>query len=77
MENERDKIKEPFNPHQTPPPPQVIDPSRRKEQGETDAPIGNRKPAENSKKEKRNPEPKKERSKQLGDETEITDETTI
>jgi hypothetical protein len=42
-EKPKDKIKEPFNPHQTPAPPQIIDPSTREERNEPDKPIENRK----------------------------------
>jgi hypothetical protein len=73
MENNK-KMNEPFDPQRTPEPPQVKDPGMREE---------NRK-----KQDVKRPDPKNEgrpeapaegesKPKMLGDETEITDETTI
>lgn len=81
MEDDRKKIKEPYPPEQTPSPPQIIDPSGRKERNEDDMPIEDKKqpkakhpsekPAEDDNRKS------EERPKMLGDETEIEDETTI
>ena len=42
MKKDKNKIKEPYNPQHTPPPPQIIDPSQRQERGEDDKPVENR-----------------------------------
>ena len=74
MENkEKEKIKEPYTPENTPTPPQQIDPSIKNERNESN-PAGEdkkRKPASQEE------EHQKGSGKQLGDPTEITDETTI
>lgn len=76
MKEDKKKIKEPYHPEHTPPPPQIIDPSMRKERNEPDEPV------EGRKNEKRQPDSgqkkKEEKPKLLGEsETEIDDETTI
>jgi len=48
MEDEKNKIKEPYPPEETPHPPQIIDPSLDKERGENDRPVENRKKTESS-----------------------------
>lgn len=60
------KIKEPFDPQQTPKQAQFPDPRMRSEEDMS-----------NRKKEEDNKQDKKGSGKQLGDETEIDDETTI
>lgn len=81
MEDDRKKIREPFPPEQTPSPPQIIDPSNRKERNEDDMPIENPKqPNASGRSEKPGDDDKrksKDHQKLLGDETEIEDETTI
>ena len=39
MKNDKNKVKEPFPPEQTPNPPQIIDPSRKNERGENEPPV--------------------------------------
>lgn len=68
----KNKIKEPYPPDQTPFPPQIIDPKEQNE-GDQDVPVENQKQPENASGQNM----KKNNSKQLGDETEIADETTI
>jgi hypothetical protein len=46
MEDDKKRIKEPFAPEDTPAPPQIIDPSSRKERGENDRPVENRQKTE-------------------------------
>jgi hypothetical protein len=76
MKQDKSKIKEPYTPENTPPPPQIIDPNQRKEQNEEDRPIENRQKNEKAR-ENKSPQ-KKEKPKLLGEsETEIDDETTI
>ena len=85
MENKKDKIKEPYPPEQTPNPPQVIDPNRRNEEGEREAPVENKQGSRNDPRNEgeqvgRKPdnEENEKKEKLLGEsETEIDDETTI
>jgi hypothetical protein len=68
------KIEEPFDPERTPEPPQLKDPSMRRNEGQGDSsgPAGDKRSNENKTK------PKDEKPKLLGEsETEIDDETTI
>jgi hypothetical protein len=44
MEKEKNRIKEPYSPEDTPNPPQIIDPSRHEEQNKNDRHIENKKP---------------------------------
>jgi hypothetical protein len=73
---DKDKIREPFPPEQTPNPPQIVDPNLKNERGERSAPANNNqennKPAEKEENQKI-----KDTGKRLGDPTEIDDETTI
>jgi hypothetical protein len=78
MEQDKKKIKEPYPPENTPSPPQIIDPSGRKEKNEDDRPIEGR--PQNQKETDRQPVKKdQEKTKKLlgESETEIDDETTI
>lgn len=84
MKDDKNKIKEPYDPAHTPSPPQDIDPSLRKERGERDEPIENRKrdrePGEKKQKgkseQKKPGQGKEEESKLPGEsEKEITGET--
>jgi hypothetical protein len=73
MDNkDRDKIKEPYTPENTPNPPQVMDPNLRNERGETAGTNDKKRAAPAEREEK-----KESSGKKLGDQTEITDETTI
>jgi hypothetical protein len=72
---DKDKIREPFRPEQTPNPPQIVDPNLKNERNERSAPTNskkNNKPAEKQENQK-----VKDTGKRLGDPTEIDDETTI
>lgn len=76
MADDKNKIREPFPPEQTPNPPQIIDPSQKKERGEPDKPIES---PESERKDDRNPsqgEDRKEK-KLLNEDADINDETTI
>jgi hypothetical protein len=74
MKDERKNIKEPYNPHQTPDPPQIIDPSKRKEEGNKEAPVENKNQNHSAQSEKS----EQKKTKRLGeDEPDIHDETTI
>jgi hypothetical protein len=42
MKDKSKNIKEPYTPENTPNPPQIIDPSRKNEQNENDAPVENK-----------------------------------
>jgi hypothetical protein len=42
MKNDKNKIQEPYKPENTPNPPQIIDPSVKKERNENDEPIGDK-----------------------------------
>ena len=75
MKDERKNIKEPFHPENTPNPPQIIDPNKRNETNDKDAPIENKQRQENEKRESGNS--KGEKPKQVGDAPDIHDETTI
>lgn len=86
MKDEKNKIKEPFDPAHTPSPPQDIDPSQRRERGERDEPVENRKhdrePAGKSQKGKpaqKKPGQGKEEKSKLPDESEkeTTGETAV
>ncbi|HEY0655393.1 MAG TPA: hypothetical protein VGD65_19800 [Chryseosolibacter sp.] len=83
MENEQNKVKEPFSPHETPAPPQIIDPNKRPDEPAKDNPMnaGKRSSADQSERKASKPGDQKEEKKEeklLGEsETEITDETTI
>lgn len=71
--SEREKIREPFDPRETPAPPQIVDPNVSDERNENRAPI-------EAKKSKQTPDNSKEEpaEKLLGESpTEIDDETTI
>ena len=70
MENDRKKIKEPFEPENTPKPPQIIDPEERNERRNT----FKEKPGKSGDKKQ---EPVKGRPELLGDHADIDDETTI
>jgi len=65
---DKNKRREPFDPHKTPQPPQVKNPS-----------AGNEKPKNSpqNKADEKAPQSPPDSGKRLGDETEITDETTI
>lgn len=69
MKVNKNKIKEPYPPDKTPFPPQIIDPKQQNEEDQ-DVPVENRKRPENAAGQNTD----KEKSKQLGDETEINDE---
>ena len=70
MENENKKTPEPYTPEGTPRPPQVIDPANDRQPS---SPV-----EEEKRKEKQKIEtPKKEKPHLLGDDTQISDETTI
>jgi hypothetical protein len=74
MKDETKNIKEPYNPHQTPNPPQIIDPGKRNEERNKEASVENKNQNQSDKSE--NAEQKK--AKRLGeDEPDIHDETTI
>jgi hypothetical protein len=81
MENEKNKIKEPFTPDNTPNPPQIIDPNKRNDEPSGKAPMKVEKsPSAQEKSDRKNQKPSspKKEEKLLGEsETEITDETTI
>jgi hypothetical protein len=70
--NDKNKIREPFPPEETPNPPQIIDPNIRNERNEPNGPVDKKKqkPAPDN-------EQQQDSGKRLGDPTEITDETTI
>jgi hypothetical protein len=77
MKQDKNKIKEPYPPENTPSPPQIIDPNQRKERNEDDMPIENRQ-KNNAGGENKSTQKGKEKPKLLGEsETEIDDETTI
>lgn len=75
--NDRRKVKEPFPPHHTPHPPQIMNPDSDKERIEKGSGVKN----EQNKKEERKPaqnQEKPEKKKLPGEsEIEIDDETTI
>jgi hypothetical protein len=76
MKDDKHKIREPFPPEHTPQPPQIKDPSRPQERGESD--DGKIKAGEK----KKQPEGKKkpsveEKGKLLNEDADISDETTI
>lgn len=79
MENEKNKIKEPFAPQDTPEPPQIKDPNRRTDEPSQKEPMNAKSPApEKADEKKSSPGKEKKGEKLLGEsETEITDETTI
>lgn len=88
MKQDKNKIKEPYDPEHTPNPPQDIDPSQRKERGEKEAPVENRQqenrgpaaqPKQKGKPEEEKPDQKKQEKPKLMGESpiEIDDETTI
>lgn len=68
------KIQEPFPPEQAPNPPQVIDPSPKKERNEPDKPVENPEARENRGKASAEESSK---NKLLSEDTEIDDDTTI
>jgi hypothetical protein len=76
MKNDKQKIKEPYPPENTPNPPQNIDPNLQGERENQSKPVENKRPDNDQKEQSKNPESTK--PKLLGEsETEITDETTI
>lgn len=82
MKKDKNKIREPYNPEHTPNPPQIIDPSKKKERNEDDPAIEEAredqpKSMRQDKRQNEIAQTKKESGKLLGDETEIDDETTI
>lgn len=81
MKNKADdnkKIKEPYPPEQTPTPPQVIDPSVRKERNEPAEPLSAKKRDEGTNEKRKEPGTGESKEKLLGESpTEIDDETTI
>jgi hypothetical protein len=81
MKNEKDKIKEPFNPENTPTPPQIIDPNQRNDEPSEKNPRKvdqSPSPKDKSDRENQKPSNPKKEEKLLGEtETEITDETTL
>lgn len=70
MKNEDKKIQEPFSPDGTPRPPQVIDPSADKRKS-------NPANQEKGKEKQKNESGKTQKQGLLGDDTDISDETTI
>lgn len=72
MKANKNKIKEPYPPDKTPFPPQIIDPKKQNEEDQ-DVPVENQKQPENAAGQNQSTA----KSKKLGDETEIEDETTI
>jgi hypothetical protein len=80
MEDEKNKIKEPFTPENTPNPPQIIDPNKRNDEPTEKNPMKTSKGPASEKTERANQKPAEPRKEEklLGEsETEITDETTI
>ena len=72
MDKDKKKIKEPFDPHKTPKPPQIIDPNTEKQRKN---PIENKGGRENN---PGNPAEKSETKPHLlSEESDISDETTI
>jgi hypothetical protein len=78
MKDQKEKVKEPFSPEATPNPPQIIDPSRGAEQGETEQPLKTQ-PKNQQSEQKPDQQSKAQPKKKLPgeSETEIDDETTI
>jgi hypothetical protein len=77
MAQDKNKIKEPYSPENTPSPPQIIDPSLQNERNEDDKSIENRQKNTTSG-ENKSTQKKQDKPKLLGEsETEIDDETTI
>jgi hypothetical protein len=79
MKDEKE-IKEPFKPENTPNPPQIIDPNKRNDEPGEKEPVKAQKkstPDEQSTRKNMKPGDSEKKEKLLGDETEITDETTI
>ena len=79
MKDERKNIKEPYQPDNTPNPPQIIDPSKRNENNEREAPVENKQRDANqqSQEQKAQPKTKEEKPKRLGEsQPDINDETT-
>ena len=70
MEKDRNKIREPYKPEDTPKPPQIIDPDEGRER---EKPVRD-KPAPAQREEK---SPKNKKPELLGDRADIEDETTI
>ena len=68
------KVEEPFDPQRTPEPPQIKDPNIR---GEDQGRQQVKHPDPKKEKKPEAPAQKESKPKMLGDETEITDETTI
>ena len=75
MKDERKNIREPYQPENTPNPPQIIDPSKGNEEGNREAPVENKQRPEKGGSQSENP--KLEKPKRVGDEPNIHDETTI
>ena len=74
MKDERKNIREPFQPENTPNPPQIIDPSKRNEEGKREAPIENK---QSDKGNSQSENPKLEKPKKQGEnEPDIQGETT-
>jgi hypothetical protein len=79
MKQDKNKIKEPYDPEHTPKPPQIIEPNTHEERNDRDEPVEDRKndglqPGSGQEQKKK----KEEKPKLLGEsETEIDDETTI
>jgi hypothetical protein len=75
MKDERKNIREPYQPENTPNPPQIIDPSKRNEDGKKEVPVENKQRTDKGDSQSENP--KLEKPKRVGDEPDINDETTI
>jgi hypothetical protein len=78
MKDERKNIKEPYSPENTPNPPQIIDPSRKKEHNEDEVSVENKQETRSSMVKKEEPKIEKKSSEKAGGfETDIQDDTTI
>jgi hypothetical protein len=76
MKNDKQKIREPYPPENTPNPPQNIDPNLPGERENQNKPVENKRPGNDQK--EQNKKSVNAKPKLLGEsETEITDETTI
>lgn len=78
MENDKNKIKEPFTPENTPNPPQIIDPNKRNDEPAEKTPMKTDKgPSAKEKSERKNQKPASPaKEAKVGEsESEISDET--
>ena len=78
MENEKE-IKEPYKPENTPNPPQIIDPGKQNNEPGKEPVKAEKKSSPDQQPDRKSKKPgeSEKKEKLLGDETEITDETTI